>query len=79
VALDPYAKTGRDEYPVVYYNFIESTEKQPTTRLVYRASGSVLYYPAAVIDGGVVSDMLLAQGIPVQQCQFHQLQTITNV
>jgi hypothetical protein len=80
VALDPYAKTGRDEYPVVYYNFIESTEKTADYEAcITELQAQCFTIQAAVIDGRRgVRDMLLAQGIPVQQCQFHQLQTITQ-
>lgn len=80
VALDPYAATGKDEYPVVYYKFIESTERTAD----YEACANELQaqcftIQAAVIDGRRgVREMLLKKGIPVQHCQFHQLQTITQ-
>jgi hypothetical protein len=80
VALDPYANTGRDEYPVVYYQFIESTEKTADYEAcVDELKRQRFTIQAAVIDGRRgVRDMLLAKDIPVQQCQFHQLQIVTR-
>lgn len=80
VALDPYASTGRDEYPVVYYKFIESTEKTADYEAcVNELQAQCFTIRAVVIDGRRgVREMLLKRGIPVQHCQFHQLQTITQ-
>lgn len=80
VALDPYATADRDEYPVVYYRFIESTEKTADYETcVDELQTQCFTIQAAVIDGRRgVREMLERKGIPVQQCQFHQLQTITQ-
>ncbi len=80
VALDPYANTGRDEYPVVYYQFIESTEKTADYEAcIDELQAQCFTIQAVVIDGRRgVREMLLKRGIPVQHCQFHQLQTITQ-
>lgn len=80
VGLDPYANTGRDEYPVVYYRFIESTEKTADYEAcVDELQAQCFTIQAAVIDGRRgVRQMLERKAIPVQQCQFHQLQTITQ-
>ena len=80
VAWDPNANAGKDEYPVVYYKFIESTEKTADYEACIdelRAQGYIIQ--AAVTDGRRgVREMLERKGIPVQQCQFHQLQIMTR-
>lgn len=80
VALDPYAATGRDEFVVVYYQFLTSTEKTADYEACVdelRRQGFTIQ--AAVIDGRRgVREMLERKAIPVQHCQFHQLQTITQ-
>lgn len=80
VAVDPYARGGRNEYPVVYYRFIESTERTADyAACVNELQAQGYTIQAAVIDGRRgVREMLTGKGIPVQHCQFHQLQTITQ-
>jgi hypothetical protein len=80
VALDPYANTATDEYPVVYYKFIESTERTADYEAcVNELQAQCFTIQAVTIDGRRgVREMLLKKGIPVQHCQFHQLQTITQ-
>lgn len=80
VALDPYANATNDEYPVVYYKFIESTERTADYEAcVNELQAQCSTIQAAVIDGRRgVREMLERKGIPVQHCQFHQLQTITQ-
>lgn len=80
VALDPSAATGRDEFPVVYYQFLTSTEKTADYEAcVDELRNQGFTIQAAVIDGRRgVREMLERKAIPVQQCQFHQLQTITQ-
>lgn len=80
VALDPYADTDKDEYPVVYYKFIDSTEKTSDYEVCIDELQTQGYtIQAATIDGRRgVRQMLERKGISVQHCQFHQLQTITQ-
>jgi hypothetical protein len=80
VAIDPYANTGRDEYTVVYYQFIESTERTADYEAcIDELRTQCFTIQAVVIDGRRgVREMLGRKGIPVQQCQFHQAQTITQ-
>lgn len=80
VALDPYVKSGNDEYPVVYYQFIESTERTADYEACIDALQAQCFtIQAVVIDGRRgVREMLIRRGIPVQHCQFHQLLTITR-
>lgn len=80
VAYDPYAKETKGYDRVLYYAILKGTEKT----LDYDVATDTLEamsYPvrAAVIDGRRgVRQMLECKGIPVQHCQFHQLQTITQ-
>ncbi len=80
VALDPYANTSRGEYPVVYYKLIDSTERTADYEAcIDELQAQCFTIQAAVIDGRRgVRQMLERKGIPVQHCQFHQLQTITQ-
>ena len=80
VAIDPYAKGSRDENLVLYHAFIQGTEK---TRDYELATDTIIasgyQIQAVVIDGRRgVKEAVLARGIPVQYCHFHQLQTITQ-
>jgi hypothetical protein len=65
---------------VVYYAWLAGTERIADYRAaVDTLEGLGYVIQAAVIDGRRgVREMLLATGIPVQHCQFHQLQTITQ-
>jgi len=80
VVIDPDAKTGKAENLVLYWAVIEGTEKTADYEAAIDemvATGYVI--DAAVIDGRRgVRQMLERKDIPVQQCQFHQLQTITQ-
>ena len=80
VALDPYAKTSRNEAAVLYWAELQSTERTLDYDVATDTLEAMGYQiQAAVIDGRRgVREMLLAKGIPVQHCQFHQLQTITQ-
>jgi hypothetical protein len=80
VVIDPYAKRTKGENMALYWTSIEGTERT----IDYDAATDTLeamgyQVQAAVIDGRRgVREMLERKGIPVQQCQFHQLQTITQ-
>ena len=80
VAYDPYAKQVRGYDRVLYYAVLEGTERTRDYDVAtdtLEAMGFVIR--AAVIDGRRgVKAMLERKGIPVQYCQFHQLQTITQ-
>jgi hypothetical protein len=80
VALDPYANISRGEYPVAYYKLIDSTERTADYEAcIDELQAQCFTIRAAVIDGRRgVRQMLERKGIPVQHCQFHQLQTITQ-
>jgi hypothetical protein len=80
VAYDPYAKEIRGYDRVLYYAVLIGTEKTidyDVATDTIEAMGFTIR--AAVIDGRRgVRQMLEHKGIPVQQCQFHQLLTITS-
>lgn len=80
VAYDPYAKETKGYESVLYYSVLTSTEKTVDYDIATDTMESIGYrIQAVVIDGRRgVREMLLAKGIPVQHCQFHQLQTITQ-
>lgn len=80
VVIDPHAKTAQGENLVLYYGFLNGSERtvdyeaalDTLEGLGYRVLG-------ATIDGRRgVRELLQRRGIPVQYCQFHQLQTITR-
>ena len=80
VAYDPYAKYVPGYDRVLYYAVLGSTEKTidyDTATDTIEGMGYTIQ--AVVIDGRRgVRQMLERKGIPVQHCQFHQLQTITQ-
>jgi len=80
VAIDPYANVGKAENLVLYWTTVEGTEKTVDYEVATDTIESMGYnVQTAVIDGRRgVRQMLESKGIPVQQCQFHQLQTITQ-
>lgn len=80
VAYDPYAKYTRGYNRVLYYAVLEETERTIDYEIATDTIVSMGYQiQAAVIDGRRgVRQMLERKSIPVQQCQFHQLQTITQ-
>lgn len=65
---------------VVYYGWLDGSERTSDYVAAIDTLESLGYViQAAVIDGRRgVRQMLLAKGILVQHCQFHQLQTITQ-
>jgi hypothetical protein len=78
--IDPYAKTGKAENLVLYWTVIEGTERTVDYDVATDTLEALGYtIQASVIDGRRgVRQMLEAKGIPVQHCQFHQLQTVTQ-
>jgi hypothetical protein len=80
VVIDPYATTGKAQNLVLYWTVIEGTERTVDYEVATDTLEAMGYgVKAAVIDGRRgVRQMLERKGIPVQQCQFHQLQTITQ-
>ncbi len=80
VVIDPYAKRGNGENTALYWTTIEGTERTIDYDVATDTLEAMGYtIQAAVIDGRRgVRQMLEHKGIPVQQCQFHQLQTITQ-
>lgn len=80
VVIDPYAKRTNGENMALYWTSIEGTERTIDYDMATDTLEAMGYQvQAAVIDGRRgVRQMLERKGIPVQQCQFHQLQTITQ-
>ena len=80
VVIDPNADASQGENLVIYYAFIEGSERTvhyETALDTLEAMGYTV--TAATIDGRQgVRELLLARNIPVQYCQFHQLQTVTR-
>lgn len=80
VAYDPYAKQTKGYDRVLYYAVLDGTERtQDYDVATDTLEGMGFKIRAAVIDGRRgVRQMLERKDIPVQQCQFHQLLTITQ-
>ena len=80
IVIDPYAQRTNGENMALYWTSIEGTERTIDYDIAIDTLEAMGYkVQAAVIDGRRgVRQMLEAKDIPVQQCQFHQLQTITQ-
>ncbi len=80
VVIDPYANRTKGENTAIYWTTIEGTERTIDYDVATDTLEAMGYQvQAAVIDGRRgVRQMLERKDIPVQQCQFHQLQTITQ-
>jgi hypothetical protein len=80
VVIDPYAQRTSGENMALYWMSIEGTERTIDYDIATDTLEAMGYQiQAAVIDGRRgVRQMLERKGIPIQQCQFHQLQTITQ-
>ncbi len=80
VALDPNANQVAGENLVLYYAFIEGSERTmhyETALDTLEAMGYAVH--GATIDGRRgVRELLEARRIPAQYCHFHQLQTVTR-
>lgn len=80
VAIDPYADRTKGQNLALYWAELEGTEHTFDYDVATDTLEAMGYtVQAAVIDGRRgVREMLLRKGIPVQHCQFHQLQTMTQ-
>ena len=80
VIIDPHAKKDGYDDLVLYWAEIAGTERTVDYEVATDTIEAMGYrIQAVVIDGRRgVRDMLERKGIPVQHCQFHQLQTITQ-
>lgn len=80
VVIDPNAQTADGENRVLYHCFLEGSERTVHYEVALDTLEEMGYQVVgATIDGRRgVRELLEARGIPVQHCQFHQLQTITR-
>lgn len=80
VAIDPNAKPDGCENLVLYYGFVEGSERTVHYEVALDTLEGLGYeVRGATIDGRRgVRELLECRGIPVQYCQFHQLQAITR-
>ena len=80
VVIDPNARPSRGDNLVLYHAFLSGSEKTVHYEVALDTLEELGYQIAgATIDGRRgVRELLEARGIPVQYCQFHQLQTITR-
>ncbi len=80
VAIDPNARTQKGENLVLYYAFLEGSERTVHYQTALDTLEEMGYHvTGATIDGRRgVRELLAHRGIPAQYCQFHQLQTITR-
>jgi hypothetical protein len=80
VVIDPNASAARHENRVLYYAFLEGTERTVDYEVALDTLEGLGYTVCgATIDGRRgVRELLQSRDIPVQCCQFHQLQTITR-
>lgn len=78
VVIDPNA--ARHENLVLYYAFLDGSERTVDYEVALDTLEGLGYsVVGATIDGRRgVRELLQSHGIPVQCCQFHQLQTITR-
>lgn len=80
VVIDPNAKAHGFDDEILYWAEITGTERTADYEVATDTLEAMGYHiQAVVIDGRRgVRDMLERKGIPVQHCQFHQLQTVTQ-
>lgn len=80
VVIDPNARVSQGENLVLYYAFLEGSERTVHYETALDTLEAMGYrVMAATIDGRRgVRELLQARLIPVQYCQFHQLQTVTR-
>lgn len=80
MVIDPNASSSRQENLVLYYAFLEGSERTVHYETALDTLEEMGYWVrGATIDGRRgVRELLESRGIPVQYCQFHQLQTITR-
>lgn len=80
VVIDPNANTAQDENLVLYYAFLEGSERTVHYEIALDTLEAMGYVvTGATIDGRRgVRELLEARHIPAQYCHFHQLQTVTR-
>lgn len=80
VAIDPNANTAVNENLVLYYGFLDGSERTLHYEVALDTLEAMGYrVVGATIDGRRgVRELLESRHVPVQYCQFHQLQTITR-
>lgn len=80
VVIDPNARTSEGENLVLYHCFLEGSERTVHYEVALDTLEEMGYnVVGATIDGRRgVKELLDARNIPVQHCQFHQLQTVTK-
>ena len=80
VVIDPNADAKQGENLVLYYAFLEGSERTVHYQTALDTLEAMGYVVAgATIDGRRgVRELLEQRDIPAQYCQFHQLQTITR-
>lgn len=80
VVIDPNAKVAAKENLVLYYGFLDGSERTLHYEVALDTLEGLGYTVlGATIDGRRgVRELLESRNIPVQYCQFHQLQTITR-
>lgn len=80
VVIDPNARQDRGENLVLYYAFLEGSERTIHYEAALDTLEAMDYsVQGATIDGRRgVRELLEARNIPAQYCHFHQLQTITR-
>jgi hypothetical protein len=80
VVIDPNANRAARENLVLYYGFLEGSERTAHYEVALDTLEGLGYtIVGATIDGRRgVRELLNARNIPVQYCQFHQLQIITR-
>jgi hypothetical protein len=80
VVIDPSADVAAGENMVLYYGFLDGTERTVHYEVALDTLEGLGYTVlGATIDGRRgVRELLQSRNIPVQYCQFHQAQTITR-
>ena len=80
VVIDPNADATKDENIVLYYAFLEGSERTVHYQTALDTLEEMGYtVTGATIDGRRgVRELLEHRGIPAQYCQFHQLKAITR-
>lgn len=80
VVIDPNADVSKQENRVLYYAFLNGSERTVDYEMALDTLESLGYTVlGATIDGRRgVQELLEIRGIPTQYCQFHQLQIITR-
>lgn len=80
VVIDPNASAADNENLVLYHAFLNGSERSVDYEMALDTLESAGYtILGAAIDGRRgVRELLQARSVPVQHCQFHQLQNVTR-